>query len=128
MEIKKIIPAKLSPLPVKEYCSDSLQFFPDEIETRAVSQVLEYLNSEGGTWPTLDSDWDEINFDLELSMAAAQRQNSRKDFGSGPIITMWVMKDYVGLDFIITVSTILNTNYCIPQKMHYVQAMLSQRN
>ena len=77
----------------------------DAVEANAVSEVLDYLNSEGGAWPTFDSSWDENDFDLELSLAAAQRHDTPLlAADSGPMIRTWVAENVDGPGYLIYVS------------------------
>ena len=75
-----------------------------DVEANAVSQVLEYLHTSGGTtWPTFDKNWTESDFDLsefdlEEAFAAAQRQDADQTIGTGPYIRVIVRKDYFEAD------------------------------
>lgn len=67
--------------------------------------MLAYLNSDGGTWPTFDSSWDESTFDLELSMAFAQRQSNYDDPGPWPLIQMLVERNLFASEYLLSVCT-----------------------
>ena len=70
-----------------------------DVEANAVSQVLEYLHTSGGTtWPTFDENWTESDFDLEEAFAAAQRQDELDTLGTGPYIRVVVFRDYFDSD------------------------------
>ena len=72
-----------------------LVYISEEIETHSVEKALNYLNSTGGTWPTFDQNWNENEFDLEASLAAAALQDSFDFSGSvlGPFKRVSVERD-----------------------------------
>ena len=72
-----------------------LVYISEEIEKHSVEKALNYLNSTGGTWPTFDQNWNENEFDLEASLAAAALQDSFDFSGTvlGTFIRVSVERD-----------------------------------